>query len=419
MYISILGRELRLILTDRAALLTIVVMPIVLMAILGLSLQGMFTESVWTTAIPIGVVQEYQPNPDHVLSQQPNPEKIFFEEFLENEQVKKMVSYTVISAAEADRLLASEEIAAYVVLPQNYVAGTQNNISFNNQPNEPVNIKIIADPERNYSVLVVEELIKVFNASMQDMTVKTAILERSFPANLNWSAKATDIARFYQDNQQEIAIENIELAGKKQISSFQYYSAAIMSMFLFFSAGVTATRLLDERRGYTWQRQIVAGIRPATIILANCTTAIMVSLLQMLIVVIFSSLAFGVAWGSLTQAAVVGLCAALSIGGLGAMLAVLTVVTGNYKVITALESVIVQIFALLGGSYLPVELLPPLVQRLSNFTLNGLAIQAFTKTMQGYNLSQITPYLSGLIIFAVLFLVIAYGIFVSKRRQIV
>ncbi len=416
MYISILGRELRLILTDRAALLTIIVMPIVLMAILGLSLQGMFTESVWTTAIPIGVVQEYQPDPDR---QQPNPEKIFFGEFLENEQVKKMVSYTVISAAEADRLLASEEIAAYVVLPQNYVAGTQNNISLNNQPNEPVNIKIIADPERNYSALVVEELIKVFNASMQDMTVKTAILERSFPANLNWSAKATDIARFYQDNQQEISIENIEFDGKKQISSFQYYSAAIMSMFLFFSAGVTATRLLDERRGYTWQRQIVAGIRPATIILANCTTAIMVSLIQMLIVVIFSSLAFGVAWGSLTQAAVVGLCAALSIGGLGAMLAVLTAVTGNYKVITALESVIVQIFALLGGSYLPVELLPPLVQRLSNFTLNGLAIQAFTKTMQGYNLSQITPYLSGLIIFAVLFLVIAYGIFVGKRRQIV
>ena len=63
---------------------------------------------------------------------------------------------------------------------------------------------------------------------------------------------------------------------------------------------------------------------------------------------------------------------------------------GNYKLANTFENVIIQIMALLGGSFFPVDLLPEIVQKFSFLSLNGVALKGFLKIILGYSLADIS-----------------------------
>tara|TARA_B100000965_G_C19126405_1_gene555555 strand:+ start:18 stop:353 length:336 start_codon:yes stop_codon:yes gene_type:complete len=105
----------------------------------------------------------------------------------------------------------------------------------------------------------------------------------------------------------------------------------------------------------------------------------------------------------------------ISVAGLGTMIAAATFKAGNYKMSIAFDSVIIQIMALIGGSFIPFEVLPKFMQKLSILSINGIALKSYLKNMMGYGLGEVKIYLSVLLGLGIVFISIA--VFILKWKE--
>jgi ABC-2 type transport system permease protein len=198
-------------------------------------------------------------------------------------------------------------------------------------------------------------------------------------------------------------IEDITVKGRRIISSFEYYSVAMMTMFILFAASHGGRMLLEEKENMTYQRMVIAGTSKLAIIAGKILTVFLIALLQMGIMILFSRFALKVDWGSTAPVLLVSLSAAFAIAGIGGTLAAATYRVGNYKMASIFETAIIQTMALLGGSFFPVDIMPSFLQKLSFFSINGVALKAYLKIMRGYGLEAVSGSIAVLAAIGVIF----------------
>jgi len=95
------------------------------------------------------------------------------------------------------------------------------------------------------------------------------------------------------------------------------------------------------------------------------------------------------------------------VSSLGLVITVITLKTNNYKASDAFSSGVVQILALFGGSYIPLEIMPKFIGALGKYTPNGAVLKAYIKTLEGYGFSNIAENLLVLIANIIIFLIIS------------
>jgi len=130
---------------------------------------------------------------------------------------------------------------------------------------------------------------------------------------------------------------------------------------------------------------------------------------------IFSQLVLKVDWGDFSSVTGIGIAAAFAVAGLGTVLAAATYRVGNYKMANIFETGIIQIMALLGGSFVPIDILPNAFQKLSVLSLNGIALKAYQKTMMGYGLEAVVGYIAVLAGIGAAFTLLAVIILMRKE----
>lgn len=139
------------------------------------------------------------------------------------------------------------------------------------------------------------------------------------------------------------------------------------------------------------------------ILLAKATVISTIALLQIVVMMAYAALAFGVDWGDPLALILLSLTLAVTIGAMGLFFALWTLNRGDFRVSRMLESVVFQVMALLGGSFIPVEVLPAVLRPLSYLPLNGGALRAFLTLMRGEGLGEIAFHLGLLLVNMVLF----------------
>lgn len=164
--------------------------------------------------------------------------------------------------------------------------------------------------------------------------------------------------------------------GGQGISSKSYYSVSMLTLFLLFSAGRGSYMLLEEKRDFTYQRMLSAGITRWRILSGKFLVIFVLSLVQLSILITYSRVVLGVTWGNVSSLIIVSLFTAFAVSGLGTLLAVITFISDKTRIASLFESVIFQIMGLLGGAYIPIEVLPSEIQSLSQVPLNGVALKA-------------------------------------------
>jgi len=128
----------------------------------------------------------------------------------------------------------------------------------------------------------------------------------------------------------------------------------------------------------------------------------------------FSHFVLKVQWGSTFPVILISGSTAFAVAGIGSTLAAATYKAGNYKMANIFESIILQIMALLGGSFFPVDVMPAILQKLSFLSLSGIALKAYLKIMMGYGTAQVTDYIAILAGIGVLFVVLSVLILREK-----
>ena len=433
--IDIVIKDLKIILSDIKATMLLIAMPLILIAILGTALKGSFIQEGNTDTIKIAVVKKYDANEEiyrfidflqnssfsenidkadinniEAGIKDLNIDDIFTKDFLQNEEIKKILEYKITGEEDALRQLKSGEISAVLILPQDFVFNM--NMNFFTPFRNNIEIKVIGHPDRYISSQIVEGIMEGFSDRISSIIIgKNAFLETAMEVGMG--AKAYDEMGSVIDDitknleESSVDVDYIEIEGKKPITGFQYYAAGMATMFILFTAGNGGKLLLDEKKNITYQRMTIGGIQKSKIVLGKFFTIFLLSLIQMSLIIIFTSLIYKVKWGAFIYVTLITFCTAFSVAGLGMLLAAITFRNNNYKASDVYQAVIINGMAILGGSFIPIDVLPKFLQTLSNFTLNGLALKSYLSVMQGGSIGMIVSWLIGLIAIGVVLTIIA------------
>lgn len=439
---DMLRKDLKIILSDKKALAIMICMPIILSTILSFALSGSFMSSSYEniSKFHVAIVKSYDINEDkdrfnHSLTNsiigenlgdkdrdnlskafdELNIEEIFFDKFLGNDELKKIVDYRLENEETAMKLLENKKIAAVVILPKDFIYDMT--INFLTPFRNKVNIKVIGNPEYTIGTQVAEGIMTGFADMTSSMIIgKNVFIETALGEGMDQTAfqDIEPIVNKLSDTIKNtgVNIDYIKLEGKKPVSSFQYYAAAMGTMFMLFAASYGSRTLLEEKDNITYQRMIIAGTSKWKIAAGKFFMVFIFALLQMTIMILYSSLVFKVSWGNIGMVAIINLCTMFSVAGLGTMIAAATFKAGNYKMATVFDSVIIQIMALVGGSFVPFEMLPKFMQKLSILSINGIALKSYLKSMMGYSIGEIKIYLLVLLGLGIVFNFVA--VFILK-----
>lgn len=433
---NIIIKDFKTILSDRQAIIISLLMPLILMSILSMALKGSFisSNSLDIERINIAVVKGYDESSDNIMFEKTlknvlditlddvevNPDKIFFQDFLESEEVSKLLKYTVAEEKEAMELLNKGEAAAVVVLPDKFIYDMKINLvtPFRNT----VDIKVLTHADKSVAGEIVTSVMEAYTDSMSSVIIGKNVLIEAVSAN--------DLGEGGYDNMEEIMegmsslmkgininIENVVVEGRESVTSAEYYAVAMMSMFILFAAGQGGRMLLEEKDNQTYQRMIIADISKTHILAGKFFTVFLIASVQILIMIAFSYFALKVKWKDFSSIFILSIVSAFAVAGLGIFIGSLTYSMGNYKLANTFENVIIQIMALFGGSFFPVDMLPEAIQKLGFLSLNGVALKAFLKIILGYSISDISNNISALAITGALFTILGVIIF-NKEESV-
>jgi len=437
--LNLIIKDIKNILYDRKTLAMILLMPIVLMSILGAALQGAFNsneEGSGIQLIEVGIVKAYDPSFERVKFEgflesgfmedvemdidldEINPEKIFFENFLGSDDVKKILHYRIIDPNEGEQLLYENKIAAMIVLPQNFVYDAYVNMvsPFRNK----VTIEVVKNSEYQFSSDMIEIMITGFSDVMNNMVAKKMVMIDTFIAEgLDLDNMDNMDETLSSSDDRDIHIEIKEVTGEKGLSSFQYYAVAIMTMFLLYAAGIGGKALIEEKNDFTLQRLEVAGKSIAIIAISNFFRIMMIGVLQSIVMIIYSRMVISVVWGDILTVIIGMVSSAFAVGGLGALVSVITLVTDKYYIANIFEFGIVNLMALVGGSFIPVEILPKALQKINFIAINGNAINIYLNAMKFRPIHENNPYIVTLLSMGIIFLVSAFIVLVTRKRRVI
>lgn len=421
-------KDIKILLSDRKAIFIFILMPIVLTTILSFALKGSFSSESMTSAIPIAVVKEYELNADvndfqtltNQWSTEPvdpenlfNPESTFFEDFLGNSQLKSVITYKVMSMEEANQALKDKSIYAVVILPKHFVYDQYVNLMMPNR--NKIQVKVLTHPDYNYSGKVVRQIMtSYFDKLNERIVAKNTYLTYAID-HMSVGQVIESISPIINEEIINQPVEKIGVTGTKVIDSFTYYSIAMMAMFVLYSAGNAGKEMLREKRKITLDRNRSIGVSMTHMMLSKSLMTFLLTGFQMTVLLIFARFVLKVDWQFSLQLLVGIFFSAFAISGIGSFLGALTLATDNFRVANIFQNLLIHVFALIGGSYLPMNVLPDAVNKVSFLAVNRSILDLFLAT---YQARPITSSLLALGIIGMIFILAGWVIIKRQEGQL-
>ena len=435
MILKILKKDLMVLLANKKSLILFILMPIVLTTILSMSLKSTFNDNDFNV-IKIAIVKEYDSNSDFKKfiekinkladyefdfeNNEINPENIFFNDFLGNEDIKEVINYYDVSEEEAENLIRNDEISAIVYLPENFVYDQLINFIMPNR-NE-INIKIAVNPEMEYSGEIAKMIIKSYFSRMNDIIIR----KNSY---LEVGSKYLEVDKLFENmktiiesltnqvEEENYDIENLKIPGERSIDSSTYYSIGMMGMFILYVAGYVGKELLREKKKLTLDRGTVMGVNYTKVLGSKFISTFILCFIQMSVLLIYSRIILKVQWVYSLEIMLAIVFTALGISGFGIFLSSLTLYFDNYKISNIFENIIIHILALIGGSYVPINQLPDFIAKLKFLAFNGIVLDLFLGIYRGKSINLLNKYFISLVGISMIFSAIAI-IIVRKKEAL-
>lgn len=181
---------------------------------------------------------------------------------------------------------------------------------------------------------------------------------------------------------------------------------AYLTMFLFFTAAMSAEAIARERQSHTLERLVSNGTRRESVIAGKFAGTAFRGVLQLGVMWVVGILAFGIDLGASPAAVIIiSVLMALASATFGVMLASFAT---NVQAASALGPLTALVLAPIGGCWWPLFITPQWMQSLAKFTPHGWANGGFNKVMLfGAEFGDVTQEMAALAGFAVVFMAVA------------
>jgi len=198
-----------------------------------------------------------------------------------------------------------------------------------------------------------------------------------------------------------------------QFNIMAYMAPGMALMFLMLTVAYGGRSLLTERAQGTLPRLLVSPTAVPQILAGKVLGIYLTGVAQIAILVVASSLLFGLKWGDPLGLAALILAVVFGATGWGVLLTTLVRTPGQAA---NLGTALTLIFGILGGSFISLDNLPQAVQFASKITPNAWGLEGFITLALGGRLGDLGGTLLGLVIMGVV--LFGFAVLTFNRRAI-
>ena len=289
-----------------------------------------------------------------------------------------------LAAARAE--IESGNARGVIYIPANFSANALPGES--NPGSGSASLNLYLDPAANISPFIIQSVVDQITAHINtvllaaDVTVNQIVPQAAAlgPAMLQLEPllEAELQPENFNFETPRLTLSKIEVGEvAESVDPYTYFIPGMAVFFLLFSMfDGSRSILLEESRG-TLPRLMSTPTPLSQIILGKMGGTFLTGLLQFGVLVIASSLIFGINWGSSIPGLVtIVVLTVFAASGLGSLL---TVFARTETQASVVATTVALVFGALGGSFFPVQNLSGVVDTISKFTLNRWAMEGLTK----------------------------------------
>ncbi|WP_018930425.1 ABC transporter permease [Gracilibacillus lacisalsi] len=391
---SFIKKDLFLFLRDRKELVVALLLPIVIIFVLNLAFDGLFDSNEEAT-LDIHLALVNQDNQEKVTEslQEKLIEEGSFDEmeataiaeqasyadpvealanFLESEDLQNWVTIHDLDETEAIDQVEQGEIDGMLVIPNDFTVESLY-AAFTGEP-----------PAVSLAYKMEEETAN--NGTMYDII-------NGFIDNLNYQFAMQQIAG---SNEVEVVQPQggVEQLGEGETFTMsQYFTLAMGILFALFLSITVAAKTGEEIRQQVFDRILVTNSHPMLFLIGKMVSTFILAWLQISIVFGLAHLILDVFPGRSLDfwlgVAVITLLFALAVAGLAAVFTSIALQMHNIDAANGVFNVIAMVLAVLGGNFVPIYVFPDWMQRVSEWTPNGLTLSMMMEWLQYQQVSSL------------------------------
>lgn len=395
-------KDLKLIFRDRAALTIMLLAPFLLTIGMGFVTGRFSGNSNGLADVPVVIVNLDQEQLGNALA----------DVFSSQELADLMEPSISSNPEEARRLVDDDKAAAAVIIPKGFtrsiIPAEGTTFSQNNMDPEPVKIEVYTNPTRPTSAGVVKAIVDEFISRVEEgrtsgMTSITQLIQDGL---LNPQNATSEAQKLFQnaDQSESPAITlktDKEGAAAVQFDILAYMAPGMALLFLMYTVSYGGRSILAERLQGTLPRLLVSPTSTSAVLGGKVLGIFLTGVAQVGILILASSIFFGVKWGDPRGLFLLILAVAFGATGWSMLITALARSPGQ---VASVGSALMLIFGILGGSFISLDQLPAYVRTLSKITPNAWGLDGFTTLALGGTLPNLMQPITALLIMgAVLF----------------
>ena len=241
-------------------------------------------------------------------------------------------------------------------------------------------IELVYDRSREMEIGIIQQnLISTLMASTGKIIVQQSIenyLKDQFPA-IDKNMTENIIRSAKNNYKNEPAIKWTSIVGEKndtKLGLIQAVAGTAILMLLFSVAGV-GTSILEEKENGTINRLLYSPLKGSAILYGKMLFAFFISILQLTVMFLFAWLIFNMDLSVNIPALILMIIAtAFAVSSLGIFLAA---IARTRQQAQNLSTIIILVMSAIGGSMIPLFIMPPILQKIALLSVNYWGIQGF------------------------------------------
>lgn len=395
-------KDLKLMFRDRAALTFMLLAPFLLTIGMGFVTGRFSGGSSGISDIPVIIVNLDNEQLGDALAD------VFFSDDLAD----LMEPATSSDPEAARRLIDEDEAAAAVIIPEGFtrsiIPAERTSFDTGYVEPEPVQIEVYSNPARPTNAGIVKAIVDEFISRVEEGRTSgmTTILQLAASGFITAENAESEAYNLFQDMDEMestgIALKtNQEGAQAVEFDILAFMAPGMALLFLMYTVSYGGRSILAERSQGTLPRLLIAPTSSVQVLGGKVLGIFLTGVAQLGILILASSVFFGVRWGDTAGLVVLILAAVFGATGWGMLI---TALARSPAQVGSVGSAIMLIFGILGGSFISLEQMPGFVQILSKITPNAWGLDGFTTLALGGTLPNLVePVLALLIMGALLF----------------
>ncbi|MCW5876942.1 MAG: ABC transporter permease [Anaerolineales bacterium] len=367
--------------SDWKALAGMLAAPLLISALIGLAFGNLTSGETPITDIALAVVNHDEGELGQVYT-----------DVLHSDDLAELLAPEEMDDLEAAlQRIRDGELRAVVYIPHGFSEALFDGVQGSDFGSH-AEVQVHTDPAANISPFIVRSIVEQVSNGLSSALLagQVSALQAAEYADLLQErmaglgeAIAAQLSQENFDTRTSRLSLNVVQTGESgpAFDPYSFFVPGMAVFFLMFSVFDGSRSILQENTRGTLPRLMTTPTPHSQIILGKMLGTFLTGLLQFALLVLASSLLFGVAWGS--SPAGVALIMVLTVFAASGLGALLTSAARNENQAGIIVSAVSLTFGALGGSFFPASNLSGIVDLASRLTINRWAMEGFTKLTIG------------------------------------